>query len=65
MMNGDREVYRPKKKRHNWLMIPVILLLGRPVILALKDYQRQRAEGKDPVFRAAEAGVDGDLEFWK
>ena len=45
--------------------IPVILLLGRPVILALKDYQRQRAEGKDPVFRAAEAGVDGDLEFWK
>ena len=45
--------------------IPVILLLGRPVILALKDYQRQRAEGKHPVFRAAEAGVDGDLEFWK
>lgn len=27
MMNGDREVYRPKKKRHNWLLIPVILLL--------------------------------------
>lgn len=41
----------------------VILLLGGKAIAALKDYQRQRKAGKNPVFRAAEAGV-GDPDIW-
>ena len=44
--------------------IPVILLLVKPALLALKDYRRQREAGKDPVFRAADIGLDGKTEFW-
>ena len=45
--------------------LPAILLLAKPVLLALKDYQRQRREGKDPVFRAADIGLAGKTEFWQ
>jgi len=45
--------------------IPAIMLLAKPAILALKDYCRQRAEGKDPVFRSADIGLAGKTEFWK
>ncbi len=45
--------------------IPVILLLVRPALAALKDYQRQRQAGKDPVFRAADIGLENDTEFWR
>ncbi len=45
--------------------IPVILLIGKPAIRALNDYQKQRAEGKDPVFRAADIGLKEDVDFWK
>lgn len=41
-----------------------ILLLGRISIDALKDYQRQKKEGKDPVFKAANIGLT-DTELWK
>lgn len=44
--------------------IPVILLLTKPAIAALKDYQRQRAEGKEPVFHAADIGLKDKTEFW-
>jgi len=44
--------------------IPVILLLGKPAVAALKDYRRQKAEGKDPVFKAADIGLEGQTEFW-
>ena len=44
--------------------IPVILLLVKPALLALKDYRRQREAGKDPVFRAADIGLAGKTEFW-
>ena len=40
-----------------------ILLLGPKALAALKDYTRQKKAGKNPVFRAAEAGV-GDPEVW-
>ena len=40
-----------------------ILLLGGKAITALKDYMRQRKEGKEPIFRAAETGV-GNLKIW-
>ena len=45
--------------------LPAILLLAKPVLLALKDYQRQRREGKDPVFHAADIGLAGKTEFWQ
>ena len=43
--------------------LPAILLLAKPVLLALKDYQRQKKEGKDPVFPAADIGLAGKTEF--
>ncbi|MBD8490734.1 alanine:cation symporter family protein [Echinicola sp. CAU 1574] len=46
-----------------WLNVVAILLLGRPALLALKDYQRQQKEGKDPVFKAKEAGIK-NADFW-
>ncbi len=45
--------------------IPVILILAKPAVAALKDYQKQRAEGKAPVFRAADIGLKEETEFWK
>ena len=45
--------------------IPVILILAKPAVAALKDYQKQRNEGENPVFRAAEIGLKEETEFWK
>ena len=44
--------------------IPVILILAMPAVRALKDYQRQKAEGKNPEFRAADIGLKDKTEFW-
>lgn len=44
--------------------LPSILLLSKPVLLALEDYLRQKREGKDPVFRAADIGLRNKTEFW-
>lgn len=44
--------------------IPVILLLMKPAVAALKDYQRQRQAGENPVFRAADIGLKEKTEFW-
>ena len=44
--------------------IPVILLLVKPAIAALKDYQSQRQAGENPVFRAADIGLEGKTECW-
>ena len=38
--------------------------ISEPAVLALKDYRRQRAEGKNPEFRAADIGLAGKTEFW-
>lgn len=40
-----------------------ITLLGHKALVALKDYRKQRKDGKNPVFRAAETGV-GDPNVW-
>ena len=45
--------------------IPAILLLAKPALLALKDYERQKKEGKNPVFNAKAAGIKEETEFWK
>jgi AGCS family alanine or glycine:cation symporter len=44
--------------------IPVIMLIATPAVRALKDYQKQRAEGKDPVFKAADIGLKEQTDFW-
>ena len=45
--------------------LPVIVILARPALAALKDYNRQRREGKNPVFRAADVGLAGKTECWE
>lgn len=37
--------------------ITAILLLGNISIKVLKDYERQRKEGKNPVFKAEDVGI--------
>ena len=44
--------------------IPVIIILGRYVVRTLKDYDRQRKEGKDPVFHAKDIGLPHDVDYW-
>ena len=44
--------------------LPVIVILGGTAMAALKDYTRQRREGKDPVFRAASIGLKQKTDFW-
>jgi len=44
--------------------IPVIIILAKPAVNALKDYQKQRAEGKDPVFKAADINLKEKTDFW-
>ncbi len=46
--------------------IPSIAILGGAACKALADYKKQRAEGKDPEFHAADIGMDPEkLDFWK
>jgi AGCS family alanine or glycine:cation symporter len=45
--------------------VPSILILGGVAIKCLKDYQKQKAEGKDPHFKAADIGLKQDTDFWK
>ena len=45
--------------------LPVIVILARPALAALKDYTRQRKAGNNPVFRAADIGLAGKTEYWQ
>lgn len=45
--------------------LPSILILGGIAIKCLKDYQKQKAEGKDPKFIASNIGLKQDTDFWK
>ena len=47
-----------------WINIIAILLLSRKAFKALRSYERQKKEGKDPVFDPKEIGVDG-ADFWE
>ena len=44
--------------------IPVIAILSRPAAAALRNYTRQRKEGKNPVFRAADIGLKEETDYW-
>lgn len=46
--------------------IPCCLILSGTVVKALKDYEKQKKAGKNPVFKAENIGLDdGDLIYWK
>ncbi|WP_343703850.1 alanine/glycine:cation symporter family protein [Chitinophaga sp.] len=47
-----------------WLNIIAILLLQKPALKALKDYQAQRKAGLDPVFRPGRLGIK-NADEWK
>lgn len=47
-----------------WLNVIAILLLSRKAFKALKSYERQKREGKEPVFDTKEIGAKG-AEFWE
>ncbi|TCD02493.1 alanine/glycine:cation symporter family protein [Pedobacter psychroterrae] len=46
-----------------WLNVIAILLLRKPALKALRDYQQQRKAGKDPVFNAKELGIKNTSEW--
>ena len=43
--------------------IIVILILGNKAIRVIKDYEKQKKEGKDPVFSAKDVGID-NADCW-
>ena len=46
--------------------LPACMMLGKVAIDALRDYETQKAAGKNPVFKAADIGLAPDeLDFWK
>lgn len=47
-----------------WINVIAILILMRPALVALKDYEAQRKEGKDPVFDPVKLGIK-NAEFWE
>ncbi|MBQ4232303.1 MAG: alanine:cation symporter family protein [Lachnospiraceae bacterium] len=44
--------------------IVVIVLLGKIAFKALEDYEKQKKEGKDPVFHESNIGID-NTDVWK
>jgi len=44
--------------------VPVIVILAKPAIAALRDYEWQRRKGKLPAFRGAANGIK-DTDFWQ
>jgi AGCS family alanine or glycine:cation symporter len=47
-----------------WLNLIAILLLQKPALKALADYEQQKKAGKDPVFNARALGIQ-DAHFWE
>jgi len=46
--------------------LPACVILGHFAIDALKDYEKQRAEGKNPEFHSKNIGIDDpDVTCWK
>lgn len=45
--------------------MPVIFILSKYAIRALKDYDKQRKEGKNPVFKAENIELPCKVDYWK
>lgn len=48
-----------------WANIIAIALLAPKAVALLKDYEKQKKEGKDPTFDPAEFGIEDETEAWK
>lgn len=46
-----------------WVNVIGLLFLVKPALIALKDYERQKKAGKDPVFNPEELGIK-NADFW-
>lgn len=44
--------------------MPVILILGKYVFRALKDYDKQLKSGINPEFKAKDIGLNDELDYW-
>jgi AGCS family alanine or glycine:cation symporter len=47
-----------------WLNIIAILILQRPALASLTDYEKQKRQGKDPVFHPHQLNIKG-ADFWE
>jgi AGCS family alanine or glycine:cation symporter len=47
-----------------WLNVIAILFLAKPALLALKDYEQQKKQGRDPVFDPHALGIK-NADFWE
>jgi AGCS family alanine or glycine:cation symporter len=47
-----------------WLNIIAIVILAKPALLALKDYEQQKKQGLDPVFDPKALGIK-NADFWE
>ncbi len=47
-----------------WLNLIAILILAKPALKALKDYEDQKKQGLDPVFNSKKLGIK-NAEFWE
>ncbi|OAS88344.1 MULTISPECIES: alanine/glycine:cation symporter family protein [Metabacillus] len=47
-----------------WLNVIAILILAKPAIIALKDYEQQRKQGLDPVFDPKALGIK-NADYWE
>ncbi len=45
--------------------VPVIFILGKYVFRALKNYEEQRKQGVEPVFRAKDIDLPHEVDYWK
>lgn len=46
--------------------LPVCMLMGKIAIGCLRDYGKQKKQGKNPIFKASSIGLDeAELDFWK
>lgn len=47
-----------------WLNLIAIVILTKPAIIALKDYEAQKKQGLDPVFNSTKLGIK-NAEYWE
>ncbi len=47
-----------------WLNLIAIVILTKPAVLALKDYEAQKKQGLDPTFNSTKLGIK-NAEYWE
>ena len=44
--------------------IPVILILSNTALKALADYEKQKKNGENPVFKTRNIGLEYETDYW-